>query len=147
LSTHAFLLGNGQTYTTLSVPYYRVSRIFMSCNFHPCKLVPQIHVSHFPPLQHGAAFSCPANSCLAFSASPTQHFAAGDLACGQWRNYTHRQPRQCRGQGPKTVKGAQSDPNYVSRLLLDCVANVCREGGAKIIVTPQAVELSSSPAA
>jgi len=23
--------------------------------------------------------------------------------------------------GPKTVKGAQSDPNYVSRLLLDCV--------------------------
>jgi len=28
------------------------------------------HVSHFPPLQHGAAFSCPAISCLAFSASP-----------------------------------------------------------------------------
>jgi len=25
------------------------------------------------------------------------------------------------GQGPKTVKGAQSGPNYVSRLLLDCV--------------------------
>ena len=24
-------------------------------------------------------------------------------------------------QGPKTVNGAQSDPNYVSRLLLDCV--------------------------
>jgi len=24
-------------------------------------------------------------------------------------------------QGPKTVKGAHSDPNYVSRLLLDCV--------------------------
>ena len=24
-------------------------------------------------------------------------------------------------KGPKTVKGAQSDPNYVSRLLLDCV--------------------------
>ena len=24
-------------------------------------------------------------------------------------------------QGHKTVKGAQSDPNYVSRLLLDCV--------------------------
>ena len=44
--------------------------IFMSRNFHPCKLVPQIHVSHFPPLQHGAAFSCPASSCLAFSASP-----------------------------------------------------------------------------
>ena len=35
---------------------------------------------------------------------------------------SHRQPRQCRGaQGPKTVKGAKSDPNYVSRLLLDCV--------------------------
>jgi len=28
------------------------------------------HVSHFPPLQHGAAFPCPAISCLAFSASP-----------------------------------------------------------------------------
>jgi len=35
---------------------------------------------------------------------------------------SHRQPQQCRGaQGPKTVKGAQSDRNYVSRLLLDCV--------------------------
>jgi len=35
---------------------------------------------------------------------------------------SHRQPRQCRGaQGPKTVKGSKSDPNYVSRLLLDCV--------------------------
>jgi len=32
---------------------------------------------------------------------------------------THRQPRQCRE--PKTVKGAQSDPNYISRQLLDCV--------------------------
>jgi len=70
LSTHAFLLGNGQTYATLGVPYYRVSHIFMSRNFHPCKLVLQIHVSHFPPLQHGAAFSCPASSWLAFSASP-----------------------------------------------------------------------------
>ena len=30
LSTHAFLLGNGQTYATRGVPYYRVSRIFMS---------------------------------------------------------------------------------------------------------------------
>jgi len=28
------------------------------------------HVSHFPPLQYGTAFSCPASSCLAFSASP-----------------------------------------------------------------------------
>ena len=35
---------------------------------------------------------------------------------------SHRQLRQCRwARGPKTVKGAQSDPNYVSRLLLDCV--------------------------
>ena len=43
---------------------------------------------------------------------------------------SHRQPRQCHGEGPpKTVKGAQSDPNYVSRLLLDCVAHVCRGGG------------------
>ena len=35
---------------------------------------------------------------------------------------SHRQHRQCRAaQGPKTLKIAQSDPNYVSRLLLDCV--------------------------
>jgi len=46
---------------------------------------------------------------------------------------SHRQPRQCHGKGPKTVKRAQSDRNYVSRLLLDCVAHVCRGGG--IIVT------------
>ena len=31
-------------------------------------------------------------------------------------------PGNAGGQGPKTVKGAQSDPNNVSRLLLDCVA-------------------------
>ena len=46
---------------------------------------------------------------------------------------SHRQPRQCRG--PKMVNGAQSDPNYVSRLGLGPVANVCRR--QKIIVTPQ----------
>jgi len=35
---------------------------------------------------------------------------------------SHRQPRQCRGgAGAQNGKGAQSDPNYVSRLLLDCV--------------------------
>ena len=72
LSTHAFLLGNGQTYGTRGVPYFRVSRIFMSRIFHPCNLVPKIHVSHFPPLHSGAAFSCPAISCLAFSASPPE---------------------------------------------------------------------------
>ena len=48
----AFLLGNGQTYATRGVPYYRVSRIFMSRIFHPCSMVPhfhvpQFHVSHF----------------------------------------------------------------------------------------------------
>ena len=52
LSTHAFLLGNGQTYPTLGVPYYRVSRIFMSrifdsCNTVPHFHVPQVNVSHF----------------------------------------------------------------------------------------------------
>ena len=62
---------------------------------------------------------------------------------------SHQQPRQ---RGPKTVKGAQSDPNYVSRLLLDCagifftkssplptyftVRSECLPGGPKIIVTP-----------
>ena len=30
-------------------------------------------------------------------------------------------PGNAGAQGPKTVKGSQSDPNYVSRLLLDCV--------------------------
>ena len=37
------------------------------------------HVSHFPPLQHGAAFSCPTSSCLAFSASPVRL-----LTCFSW---------------------------------------------------------------
>ena len=37
---------------------------------------------------------------------------------------SHWQPKQCRGaQGPKTLKGAQSDPNYVSRLLLPVFYN------------------------
>jgi len=40
--------------------------------FHPCSLVPHFHVSHFPPLQVGAA-----NSCLAFSVAPM-------IVC--WRN-------------------------------------------------------------
>ena len=35
---------------------------------------------------------------------------------------SHRQPPQYRGaQGPKTAMGAKSDPNYVSKLSLDCV--------------------------
>jgi len=42
---------------------------------------------------------------------------------------SHRQPRQCRGaQGPKTVKGARSDPNYVSTLLARIE---CLRGGGK----------------
>ena len=36
-------------------------------------------------------------------------------------------------QGPKTAKGAQSDPNYVSRLL---ACSECLPGATKIIVTP-----------
>jgi len=90
-------------------------RKFMSRIFHPCNMVPHFHV----PQIHVSHFQRPRRNIL----------QPRDLACGQWRNYTHRQLRQCRGQGPKTVKGAQSDPNYVSRLLLDCVANVCRGGG------------------
>jgi len=57
LSTHAFLLGNGQTCNT------RCSILSRFSHFH---------VSHIPPLQHGAAFSCPAISCLAFPASPVK---------------------------------------------------------------------------
>jgi len=42
-------------------------------------------------------------------------------------------------QGPKTVKGAQSDPNYVSRLLLDCVPVFHR------IITPAYLGLLYTP--
>jgi len=53
---------------------------------------------------------------------------------------SHRQLRQCRwARGPKTVKGAQSDPNYVSRLLLDCVPVFHR------IITPAYLGLLSTP--
>jgi len=44
-------------------------------------------------------------------------------------------------QGPKTVKGAQSDPNYVSRLLLDCVPVFHK------IITPAYVLYRSGPVA
>ena len=55
---------------------------------------------------------------------------------------SHRQPRQCRGaQGPKTVKGAESDPNYVSRLLLDCVSVFHK------IITPAYLLYRSGPVA
>ena len=61
---------------------------------------------------------------------------------GKWQNKlpmktssitSHRQPRQSPPQGPKTVKGAQSDQSYVSRLLArrKCLPG----GGTKIIVT------------
>ena len=55
---------------------------------------------------------------------------------------SHRQPRQYRrAQGPKTVKGAQSDPNYVSRLLLDCVRVFHK------IITPAYLLCRSGPVA
>jgi len=55
---------------------------------------------------------------------------------------SHRQPRQCReAQGLKTVKGAQSDPNYVSRLLLDCVPVFHK------IITPAYLVYRSGPIA
>ena len=55
---------------------------------------------------------------------------------------SHRQPRQCRvTQGPKTVKGTQSDPNYVSRLLLDCVPVFHK------IITPAYLLYRSGPVA
>jgi len=45
---------------------------------------------------------------------------------GPSRVTSHRQPRQCRGgQGPKTVKGAQSDPNYVSLSTIKTVIRLC----------------------
>ena len=55
---------------------------------------------------------------------------------------SHRQPRQCwEAQGLKTVKGAQSDPNYVSRLLLDCVPVFHK------IITPAYLVYRSGPIA
>jgi len=54
------------------------------------------------------------------------------LVRAQCRNWPSAAPAMPGAQGPKTVKGARSDPNYVSRLLLDCVANVCRGGGQKL---------------
>ena len=51
--------------------------------FHTIAFFLHFHVSHFPPLQHGAAFSCPAISCLAFSASPCSEVSATVLGvCG-----------------------------------------------------------------
>ena len=44
-------------------------------------------------------------------------------------------------QGPKTVKGAQSGPNYVSRLLLDCVPVFHK------IITPAYLLYRSGPVA
>ena len=61
--------------------------------------------------------------------------------CDQWSNslaiLSAGNAGGPRAQGPKTVKGAQSDPNYVSRLGLGPVANVCR--GPKNIDTPPTV--------
>ena len=55
---------------------------------------------------------------------------------------SHRQPRQCRAvHGPKTVKGAQSDPNYVSSMLLDC------EPVFHKIITPAYLLCHSGPVA
>ena len=45
------------------------------------------------------------------------------------------------GPGAQTVKGAQSDPNYVSRLLLDCVPVFHK------IITPAYVLYRSGPVA
>jgi len=44
-------------------------------------------------------------------------------------------------QGPKTVNGALSDPNYVSRLLLDCVPVFHK------IITPAYLLFRSGPVA
>jgi len=66
------------------------------------------------------------------------HLVVGQSMCErEWHSggvTSHRQPWQCRGtQGPRTVNGAQSDPNYVSRLL---ARSECLPGAQKITVTP-----------
>jgi len=52
------------TFPPFSIPA-NLSRIFMYCIFHPCKLVLHFHVPQIQPLQSGAA-----NSCIAFSVAP-----------------------------------------------------------------------------
>jgi len=62
---------------------------------------------------------CDERVCLLVCLSVCLHAYAKNHSSGIT---SHRQPRQCReSQGHSPVKVAQSDPNYVSRLLLDCV--------------------------
>ena len=65
LSTNAFLLGNGQTYATRGVPYYRVSRIFMSRIFS----VPR--TACIVRRQHDGSATCGYDACCRTSRRPT----------------------------------------------------------------------------
>jgi len=58
------------TFSAFSTPA-NWSRIFMSRNFQPCKLVPQIHVSHFQS-PHLLLFSCA--SCIVLKLKGTVFF-------------------------------------------------------------------------
>ena len=60
LSTHAFLLGNGQTYATRGAPYYRVSRIFMSRIF---SVPPSVCLSYLGQLDAGQRRGWPPELC------------------------------------------------------------------------------------
>jgi len=55
-------------YHTLALPADSMSR-----SFHPCMIVPPIHVSQFPTLHFCAAEFFLAISCLAVSESPIEY--------------------------------------------------------------------------
>ena len=62
-----------------------IDRHMQHAVFHTIAFFLHFHVSHFPPLQHGAAFSCSAISCLTFSASSCSEVSATVLGvCGQY---------------------------------------------------------------
>ena len=82
--TIAFLAFSCFAFSTLAI----WCRKFMSRIFHPCNMVPHFHVSHFPPLQSGAAFSCltfstPATWCRIFM---SRIFSVPQCSCVLIRN-------------------------------------------------------------
>ena len=108
------------TFSAFSTPEF-LCRIFLSCIFHPCNLVPHFLFLHFPTLQSGAAFSFPAFSTpailcriffpafstpcffivphfifLAFSVAPTGHWRTGHCRTGSIQStWSIKKRHQC----------------------------------------------------
>jgi len=91
----------------------------------PCRPSGATHTTNQLPsaLPLPDAYACGDHTALIlFSLLPMKPTESFSVLSSQRREdsgvTSHRQPRQCRGAHvPKTIKGAQSDPNYVSRLL------------------------------